>query len=724
MKEDLKELWYKAYDLAPNAIRPCVCSDTIPKSPKSSITSPYKIPTLINAQGEYAGIRAWQNLKDIVGINLEKYATNPVYGILLLCKDFLVIDVDVEDIETVEKIHKLLPPTCYRQRTNSARRAYIYKKDYALKKNLLAIPQGMIEFLGDVQVCQIAGRHRSGAQLYWTPEFPSKQNVPYLSKNEFTWLYESLSIKLLGSKNPPIVSNPFSKKGCFVDSKDKETRAVMDSNLFIETDVDGKIFVKCPLESVHTTPTNKTDACYFPKGYDGKEKSGFHCFHTSHGKITLEDFLQAIDYHDNRVAGDASDFVMLKKQINAIKDQNLLTEQEKKSKIIKLLLPFLDVRFNKHRKRTELLRTLDNYELLFEFFPPNLYYDRFTSRVYYNNDPSSEAYDISLECDYSKKFSFASSSNRTGIKTAIKQYLKTHQKDSLQAYFKNLKWDGVQRLKTFHTDCLRLSRDDFAAKAYMYYLFTAAAARGLGTKPIQADMIVTLCGAQGIGKTTFVRLLNPKLDWYRSINVFISKEEKIRSVQGFFITEFAEISHLNDRIEVEVKDFVTQTTNTWRPLYSDVPVTRNRRFILIGTSNHTHFLNDTTGNRRWLPLHLKKEINTDYIKQHRDQLFAEAKYLYERKGVYYEKAAIYAAQEEYKYLIRDRWTHHVAKHLAAKDYPQTVQVEYLLENIIGVRPSDLDSSKHISRMHRVLKSLQYKRSLEDEDTFIKVDDEL
>lgn len=722
--DKMKEQWYKAYELASSAIRPCVCSDKVKRSLKSSIESPYKIPTVLNSYGEYVGIKAWQVPKDIVKDNLELYANDPIYGILLLCKDYLVIDVDVEDKAVVDSIDALLPKTYYRYRDNSARRAYIYKKDFTLKKNIINLEKGCIEFLGDSQVCQIGGKHKTGYFVKWFPCFPMKQNIPVMTKEEFVTLYKKLSERLSGAPSTPIVLNPYTNKKHRLKYKDSETLAIIKSSAFISIDKDGKIFVKCPHEDQHKSPTNDTDACYFPKGYDGSTNSGFHCFHTSHGKISVKDFLASIGYIPPLVSASiTTEGETLKAQVQNIRQNESLNESEKTNKILDLLLPNLDTRYNKNRDRYEIIKTLGNYKTLFTYFPPDLYYDIFTNTIHYNNRPPFKGYDIKLELDYEERFNFASSSNRTPIKAAVTDYLEDNKKDSLKEYFDHLKWDGINRIKDFHQKCLNLPRDDVSAKSYVYYLFTALAARGLGLRPIQADMILTLCGAQGIGKTTFVRELNPNPNWYRSINLFTSKEEKIRTAQGFFAIELAEISHLNDKLENEIKDFVTQVKDTWRPLYSDTTLTKNRRFILIGTSNHIHFLNDSTGNRRWLPLHIKKPIDTEYLRENRDQLYAEALELYKNKGLLYDKAAMFAAKEEYKYIIRDRWTYYVEDYIKENNSPDILHVETLLENLIGVKVSDMDSYKHLSRMYRVLKSLRYAPVEDNQNIFKKIDKE-
>src|SRR5688500_19864162 len=60
-----------------------------------------------------------------------------------------------------------------------------------------------------------------------------------------------------------------------------------------------------------------------------------------------------------------------------------------------------------------------------------------------------------------------------------------------------------------------------------------------------------------------------------------------------------------------------------RLAYARLPMSQPRQFVIVGTTNDHHYLQDPTGNRRFWPVRVEK-FNLDYIYKNRDQLRAEA----------------------------------------------------------------------------------------------------
>jgi predicted P-loop ATPase len=60
-----------------------------------------------------------------------------------------------------------------------------------------------------------------------------------------------------------------------------------------------------------------------------------------------------------------------------------------------------------------------------------------------------------------------------------------------------------------------------------------------------------------------------------------------------------------------------------RMAYAHFAVERPRHFILIGTTNNSTYLTDSTGGRRFWPIDVQR-FDIEWIREHRDQLWAEA----------------------------------------------------------------------------------------------------
>lgn len=131
----------------------------------------------------------------------------------------------------------------------------------------------------------------------------------------------------------------------------------------------------------------------------------------------------------------------------------------------------------------------------------------------------------------------------------------------------------------------------------------------------QNPMLV-LIGDQNAGKSTLTRFLCPMSDEY-FIESQISPDNKDhdRYLATKMVWEVAELGATTRKADREgLKAFLTRQDVTFRVPYAHHPVTKPALASFIGTINpEIGFLNDPTGNRRYLPVEIKK-IDFAYIK--------------------------------------------------------------------------------------------------------------
>lgn len=118
-------------------------------------------------------------------------------------------------------------------------------------------------------------------------------------------------------------------------------------------------------------------------------------------------------------------------------------------------------------------------------------------------------------------------------------------------------------------------------------------------EPFSADGVLTLVGAQGIGKTSFFRKLGLRSDLFKSgvtLN-FKDKDTLIRALSAW-IAELGEVESSLKNIE-PLKAFATQEVDEIRKPYGHEATRSARRTSLCASCNTTTFLIDPTGNRRF-----------------------------------------------------------------------------------------------------------------------------
>jgi putative DNA primase/helicase len=173
-----------------------------------------------------------------------------------------------------------------------------------------------------------------------------------------------------------------------------------------------------------------------------------------------------------------------------------------------------------------------------------------------------------------------------------------HRINDVQDYLTGLSWDGVRRIDTLLTDYLG-AVDTAYTRAVIRKALTAAVARVM-TPGCKYDYTPILSGPQGIGKSTFLRLLGRK--WYSDNLQTFEGKDAAELLQGVWIIELGELNGLSRAETNAVKQFLSRTEDIYREPYGRRTNNYPRRCVFFGTTNDTEFLKDHTGNRRFWPV--------------------------------------------------------------------------------------------------------------------------
>jgi len=163
-------------------------------------------------------------------------------------------------------------------------------------------------------------------------------------------------------------------------------------------------------------------------------------------------------------------------------------------------------------------------------------------------------------------------------------------------------------------------------------------------------MLVT-DGPQGIGKSTLFKILAGE-EFYSDTLSLTDMDDKsgAEKLQGFWIVEIGELAGMKKADIEKVKAFLSTADDKYRPSYGKTVESHPRQCIIIGTVNGERgYLRDITGNRRFWIVKVHQEeqaVNWTITPEERDQIWAEAKYLYEHGEKLYLEGDLLKAAEE------------------------------------------------------------------------------
>ena len=137
-------------------------------------------------------------------------------------------------------------------------------------------------------------------------------------------------------------------------------------------------------------------------------------------------------------------------------------------------------------------------------------------------------------------------------------------------------------------------------------------------------MLVLRSSTQGLGKSSFFKVLMPKEEWFCDTPCHTPKD-RLMLIQTCWVYEIAELENLtNKQTSGELKALLSSSVDTFRPPYSPFVIKSPRPSLLVGTANKNQLINDPTGARRFHFLEVKERINLDAIKEDRDAIWLSA----------------------------------------------------------------------------------------------------
>ena len=173
-------------------------------------------------------------------------------------------------------------------------------------------------------------------------------------------------------------------------------------------------------------------------------------------------------------------------------------------------------------------------------------------------------------------------------------------------------WDGEDRLPAICTTLVTCDEFSLELKHVLVtkWLLSAVAA-ALMPSGFRARGVLTLQGAQGLGKTSWCRSLIPD-PWLREVALKLdhhldgaNKDSTLGAISHWLV-EIGELDSSFRRDIARLKGFLTNDRDKVRRPYARVEAEYGRRTVFLATVNQSDFLVDHTGNSRWWTLPVVK----------------------------------------------------------------------------------------------------------------------
>lgn len=268
----------------------------------------------------------------------------------------------------------------------------------------------------------------------------------------------------------------------------------------------------------------------------------------------------------------------------------------------------------------------------------------------------------------------------------------------------SLTWDGTPRLDGWLTQAVSAEANPYTRAVGTNFLLSIVART---FKPgCQVDTMMVLEGLQGAGKSSFFNILAGE-NWYAEASESPTSKDFFMVLRGKLIVEVAELDAFSRTDVTRIKQILSCRTDRYREPYGRMTSDHPRRSVFVGTTNETQYLRDATGARRFWPLEAHR-INLDWIRAHRDQLFAEAVHRFHSGENWWLVPAEDAATETEARRVHDEWETKVSEYL-------TGRAECTLTDVwcdgLSKSHNDMDRSSQY-RLSHIMRALRWINKVE------------
>ncbi len=268
----------------------------------------------------------------------------------------------------------------------------------------------------------------------------------------------------------------------------------------------------------------------------------------------------------------------------------------------------------------------ENIEIALERLGVVVKYDRFSELELIDGLPGfgPELDDHAMDrlwLKIEREFSFRPA--REYFFVAISDIAQSNAFHPVRDYLSALAWDGRDRISYWLTNYAGAEDSEYTRAVSRIMLI--AAVRRVTQPGCKFDEMPILEGTQGTNKSSGLQVLAVRQEWFSDdLPLGADTKRQMEAMAGRWIIEAGELKGMNQGDVAALKAMLSRTVDRARLSYGRKNTVMERRCVIVGTTNETSgYLKDTTGNRRFWPV-LVKRFDLDALRRDRDQIWAEA----------------------------------------------------------------------------------------------------
>lgn len=291
---------------------------------------------------------------------------------------------------------------------------------------------------------------------------------------------------------------------------------------------------------------------------------------------------------------------------------------------------------------------------------------------------------------------------------AVLAVARDHPFHPVRDYLTGLTWDGAPRLDSMLTTYFGVKESPYTTAVSACWAISAVAR--VFDPGCKADHVLILEGRQGSKKSTGLRTMGGS--WFTDELDAIGSKDAATQLQGVWLVELPELDAMSRSEVSRIKAFMSKSFDRFRPPYGKHAVRFERQCVFAGTVNHSDYLRDETGNRRFWPVRCSAvaaggDIDVEGLQRDRDQLWAEAVARYKLGEKWWLESPdliqLAATEQDARYAA-DAWEASIARFVLATAFTTVADVLTSL----GVETPKQGQSEQ-NRVARCLKRLGWLR---------------